>query len=205
MTLYTLYTKPLTNPDIFERRIKELPPARAEKARSYRLAKDKALSLGAGLLLNQALRQHGIDPMSAVLHAADGKKPQLTEHPDFHFNLSHSQDFAVLGVGEKPIGVDIEEIRPITLDIAEHYFFKGEYTYLKALPKADHALGFYRLWTLKESFMKAVGLGFQLPLDAFEIILKNPIHINQRVNTHHYAFTEYHSLPGYCISICEQL
>lgn len=205
MKLYTLYAKPLTNPEVFEARIKELPKARAQKARSYRLLKDQALSLGAGLLLNQAFRERGIDPMAAVLNDTKGKKPELTGLFDFHFNLSHSEDFTILGVGDKPIGVDIEKISPITLDIAKQYFFKGEYAYLNALPKDERTLGFFRLWTLKESFMKAVGLGFKLPLNAFEICLSEPIQVNQTVDAHHYVFTEYHSLPGYCISICEQL
>ena len=64
MKLYTINTEPLRNLDIFETRIKELPESRAKKAQSYRLVKDRALSLGAGLLLNQALRESGINPVT---------------------------------------------------------------------------------------------------------------------------------------------
>ena len=53
--------------------------------------------------------------------------------------------------------------------------------------------------------MKAVGLGFQLPLNQFEIIMTAPIQVKQQVNRHDYAFTEYQTLPDYCISGCEQL
>lgn len=205
MKLYTINTEPLRILDIFETRIKELPEVRATKARGYRLAKDRALSLGAGLLLNQAFRESGIDPVTAEFDTTEGKKPRLTKHPDFHFSISHSEAFAILGVGDAPVGVDIEKISPVPLDIARQYFFKGEYTYLMALPEAQRTLGFYRLWTLKESFMKAVGLGFQLPLNQFEIIMTAPIQVKQQVNRHDYAFTEYQTLPDYCISSCEQL
>ena len=205
MKLYTINTEPLRDLDIFETRIKELPESRAKKARSYRLAKDRALSLGAGLLLNQALRESGINPVTVEFDTSECKKPRLIEHPDFHFNIAHSEAFAILGVGDTPLGVDIEKISPVPLDIARQYFFKSEYAYLMALPEAQRTLGFYRLWTLKESFMKAVGLGFQLPLNHFEITLTVPIQIKQQVDRHDYTFTEYQALPDYCISSCDQL
>ena len=110
MKLYTINTEPLRDLDIFETRIKELPESRAKKARSYRLAKDRALSLGAGLLLNQALRESGINPVTVEFDTSECKKPRLIEHPDFHFNIAHSEAFAILGVGDTPLGVDIEKI-----------------------------------------------------------------------------------------------
>lgn len=144
MKLYTINTEPLRDLDIFETRIKELPESRAKKARSYRLAKDRALSLGAGLLLNQALRESGINPVTVEFDTSECKKPRLIEHPDFHFNIAHSEAFAILGVGDTPLGVDIEKISPVTLSIARQYFFKSEYAYLMALPEAQRTLGFYR-------------------------------------------------------------
>ncbi|MEG2418094.1 MAG: 4'-phosphopantetheinyl transferase superfamily protein [Eubacterium sp.] len=202
MKLYTMYTPALQSAAVFNGRLTEVPVSRQQKAKSYRFARDRALSLGAGLLLNQALEEAGIDPRDVAFQASDGQKPVLKGHPDFHFNLSHSGDYAILGVADTPIGVDIEKMTDIPRALARHYFHKGEIAFLNGLSEEAFIPNFYRLWTLKESFMKATGLGFSLALDAFEIQMGSAIGVHQRVNEKSYGFTEVDDLGGYAISIC---
>lgn len=100
-------------------------------------------------------------------------KPALnqTSHPlPFFFNLSHSQGRLVVAVARKDgIGVDIEfcsRTRRFTR-IANRYFASEEVRGLLAVADHQKQERFYRLWTLKEAYIKARGLGLAIPLQKF--------------------------------------
>lgn len=98
-------------------------------------------------------------------------KPSLTSHPDLPFNVSHSGDWvAVISGGHAPLGVDVEKISPIDMTIAERFFSPLESRNLAAEPAEEQLETFYRLWTLKESYIKAIGMGLSMPLDSFSML-----------------------------------
>jgi 4'-phosphopantetheinyl transferase len=78
-----------------------------------------------------------------------------------HFNIAHTRGLVVMAVGRQPdIGVDVECITDrVPLEVAQRYFSTAEIAALDALPEADKPRRFQRLWTLKESYLKAVGTG----------------------------------------------
>jgi 4'-phosphopantetheinyl transferase len=99
-------------------------------------------------------------------------KPRLDRvRTDIRFNLSHSGERALLALAlAQEVGVDLEQHRPIALvDLARRFFGAGEVAALEALPEADREPAFFRCWTRKEAFIKAVGDGFSFPLDGFEV------------------------------------
>ena len=109
-------------------------------------------------------------------YGAQGK-PCLAAPADasgLHFNLSHSADRALLAVSRgRQVGVDIEAVRP-NVDcevLAQTYFSPAEREALFGLPQAERAAAFFRLWTRKESYLKALGGGLMLPLDSFDVSL----------------------------------
>ena len=67
------------------------------------------------------------------------------------FNCSHSGGFVVCAVGEREVGVDLEQIRPVHPRL-ERALTAAERQWLTSLPQAERDEGFFRLWTLKESF-----------------------------------------------------
>ena len=86
------------------------------------------------------------------------------------FNLSHSHGRAVLAVGRTPeLGVDIEftGMKRRVAQIAHRYFAEEEIRALLALPHSDQPSRFYELWSLKEAYIKARGLGLAIPLRSF--------------------------------------
>lgn len=98
-------------------------------------------------------------------------KPCLTQYPERQFNVSHSGDWvALISDGTEEVGVDVEKIAPIDLQIAERFFSSQENMYLAAQPAENQLDTFYRLWTLKESYIKAIGMGLSMPLNAFAIL-----------------------------------
>ena len=101
-------------------------------------------------------------------------KPRLSgpRGERFFFNLGHSGEWALLAwtrAGE--IGADIEKMRPVTEGLAERYFAPEEAAALRALPAGEQEAGFFRCWTRKEAYLKALGSGLALPLDSFVVSL----------------------------------
>jgi 4'-phosphopantetheinyl transferase len=103
-------------------------------------------------------------------------KPQLTVSPGppaaIRFNLSHSNDLAVVAVAaDRDIGVDIEALRPVPEmeEIARRYFSEQEAIDLMRSGGDAREQNFFRIWTRKEAFIKAIGEGLSCPLDSFAV------------------------------------
>jgi 4'-phosphopantetheinyl transferase len=94
-------------------------------------------------------------------------KPLLDYPPNCSFNISHSGEWVVCAASDTPVGIDVERIKPIDISIAERFFAPEEYDELMKLSGSRQLSRFYRLWTLKESYIKAVGKGMSIPLDSF--------------------------------------
>jgi 4'-phosphopantetheinyl transferase len=87
-------------------------------------------------------------------------KPSLAKIDcPFFFNLSHSEDLAVLAISEATLGVDIERIGGLHEGVAEAFFSADENRALAAMPSEDRVRAFYRCWTAKEAVLKALGTG----------------------------------------------
>jgi 4'-phosphopantetheinyl transferase len=108
--------------------------------------------------------------------AKDGK-PELMDisgKESVHFSLSHSEGAALFGFArDREIGVDIEYMRDISeMDqIAEQFFSIKENEVFRSLPKSQKREAFFRGWTCKEAFIKALGEGLSRPLDGFDVSL----------------------------------
>lgn len=102
-------------------------------------------------------------------------KPELTDEDrpwPLHFSLSHSQSIAVLAVAsEHPVGVDVEDVRPIEAEVAVAHFSDRELSDLGRLHGDAWISGFYHCWTRKEAILKAEGVGLNLALDGFDVSL----------------------------------
>ncbi|MET3183249.1 UNVERIFIED_ORG: 4'-phosphopantetheinyl transferase [Variovorax guangxiensis] len=85
------------------------------------------------------------------------------------FNISHSASLVVAALTvEREVGVDVEHTgRNAPLEIAEHFFSAKEAGALRQLPAGLQPARFWDLWTLKESYIKARGMGLSIPLDRF--------------------------------------
>lgn len=98
-------------------------------------------------------------------------KPELAGD-DFHFSLSHTRSIALLGVARSlPLGVDVEDIKPIEREVAAAHFSARELSALAPLQGDAWLRGFYRCWTRKEAVLKAEGVGLHRALDSFDVSL----------------------------------
>ena len=147
---------------------------RQEKIDFYRFDKDKKLSCGAYLLLKKLLAEKNItDP---IFKTEKYGKAYISNHENIHFNLSHSGKIVLCEISDMEVGADVEYIdREIDLNIAKHYFYNREYESI--MNAENRPEEFFKYWVLKESYMKYTGLGMNLNLDSFEIIIKDKIRL----------------------------
>jgi 4'-phosphopantetheinyl transferase len=116
-----------------------------------------------------------LPPRAVVFEFATWGKPQLAERQNpagLAFNVSHSGDWGVIALGwRRTLGVDLETADP-GLDhtgLARRFFSDDEQRQLAALPAELRTAGFYRVWTGKEAYLKATGLGMSFPLGSFAV------------------------------------
>lgn len=99
------------------------------------------------------------------------------------FNLSHSGAFALYAFARCDVGIDVEEIRPFAdfLDIARRFFCPEETADITSLPHDQQESAFFRCWTRKEAYIKAIGDGLSMPLDSFRVSVApdEPAHVIQ--------------------------
>ena len=133
----------------------------------FRMEKDRKRCLCAGLALLDALEDRGIRP-SAVLKTRDGK-PYLEKDPEFHFNLSHSGDYAVCAVWEREVGIDIQEIRDPEPSLLRYCCTEQEQERIRK--SVFPASAFTATWSWKEAFMKMTGRGLRIRPEEIEVLL----------------------------------
>ncbi|MEE1155169.1 MAG: 4'-phosphopantetheinyl transferase superfamily protein [Acutalibacteraceae bacterium] len=175
--------------------------------------KSKNLSLGAGILLDYYLRQHKLQEKEMVYSFNQSEKPYFSNYPNLHFNLSHSGNIAICVFSDKEVGCDIEQIDKPLEDVAKRFFTENEYRYIfKNTLDSEKAERFYRIWTLKESYLKLTGKGLSGGLDSFSIKINNENNVlveknsNQNickdnVSTDTVFFKEY-DFKNYKIAVC---
>lgn len=141
-----------------------------ERAARFRFEKDARRYQVSHAALRQLLGQHlGIPPAQVPLQTTPLGKPYIQGHP-VHFNLSHSEDWALIGLhAQKIIGVDIELHHTIQeLDaLARQNYTSAEWVALQA--SVDPLDAFLTCWTRKEACLKALGSGFSIEPGRFEV------------------------------------
>ncbi len=103
-------------------------------------------------------------------------KPAVANTSHLHFNMSHCEGLVACAVSLRtPVGIDVEQRgRAVPWDVAASHFTAAEHAWLEGLPERARQDGFLRIWTLKEAFIKATGLGLAQKLDEFAILFDPP-------------------------------
>lgn len=159
LQLYLTDIRPLAA--TFDQGFALLPPARQARIRRCRRETVRLQSLAAGLLLRRILSI----TTDCQLHYTLYGKPYLPE--GLHFNLSHSGNLAALAVYDAPVGIDLQELSDtVPHGVAARYFTEAETAWIAQCPER-----FYRVWTRKESVVKALGLGLlSCPIASFSVL-----------------------------------
>lgn len=190
--LYILNTDIFSDDELKRRVYEESSNHRKEKTDRLRNEKDKLLSLGASLLLSYASMVHGEDFRHYSVN--ENGKPYICDSR-FQFSISHSGNAVILAVAGYDVGCDVELIEKADIKVAKRFFTKNEYYDIISSDNPDEM--FYRIWTLKESYVKATGEGMKTPFNSFYIDFNR-----EHPSLGPYSFAESRILPEYFISVC---
>lgn len=202
--VYAACVTELKNEAIYKKAYKNVSMERQKKADSFRFQKDKILSIGSELLLKQGLSDLGINIKDISYRYGENGKPYLHDMENVHFNISHSEDVVICAISPEKTGCDIEKTGKYSLETAERFFHNSEYELI--LSQGDDRLKqemFFRLWTLKESYIKMTGSGLRIPLNSFYVSFKdNKVILEQNLPYGKCYFQEMDLFDGYKSSLC---
>jgi 4'-phosphopantetheinyl transferase len=153
-----------------------------ERVRHQRLRfeRDKRQFLATRALVRTVLScyEPTVSPLEWRFAIGERGKPSISEPASasgWHFNLSNTRGLVVCAVSgvHSRLGVDVERLDRSNdlLALADRYFSPMEVSELRALPSSEQPSRFFDYWTLKESYIKAHGLGLAIPLDSFSFLL----------------------------------
>jgi 4'-phosphopantetheinyl transferase len=133
------------------------------RAVRFRFPEDRARFLLGRALLARSLREFaGVSTAPLKLRLTEQGRPVLVDRPELQFSISHSGGFVAQALSLKSsVGVDLEAVsRLVDQDaIAERILSPGEYAEFQKLPESKRPAAFFRVWTAKEAYLKAMGLG----------------------------------------------
>ncbi len=146
-------------------------PERKDRAAKYFRPVDAARCLLAGWLLEKELASlTGRESKEWEFTLSPHGKPVLAGvPPDIHFNLSHSGEWVLCATHDVPVGVDIERVGLAGHDTATAFMSPGELEAFERAGPSGRQDFFYRTWTLKESLLKATGLGLMTGLKRVDL------------------------------------
>lgn len=138
--------------------------------------KEKAGHKAGYALLSYALeKEYKIYKLPKIEKGRYGK-PFFPDYPQIQFNISHCDSMAVCVLARQEVGIDVEEKRKVSQALVKKALTEQERDTLQQKPVEYFEMGFLQYWTLKESFIKAIGRGLSFPLKDVEFYF----HPNQR-------------------------
>jgi 4'-phosphopantetheinyl transferase len=154
-----------------------------ERASRLWLDFDRREFVAAHALLRSMLTYYSDQPATAWRFVTDEYgKPKVVAgagHPELQFNLAHTRGLVAAAVtAHDRVGIDVEKIDEAKSDsaVARAFFAPAELELLRRVPEAEWPVWFFRVWTLKEAYIKAIGTGLNTPLQSFSFTF-DPIRI----------------------------
>lgn len=194
--VYALNIEDMPDPKENMEILEQLSEHRKEQVIRCSQLKGRRETAGAGLLLKKVFELYGVSEED-ITYGWNGKP----EVEGFYFNLSHSEDMVICAVSEKEVGCDIEKITKWNEKIAKRFFTEKENEHLERCSVQEIDREFFRIWTMKESYIKMTGEGMKVPFRSLEVSLEDEIKITRNKELQECFFKEY-SVPGYCITVC---
>ncbi len=166
---------------VLDRCVPWLDDVETQRWKRFRFERDRHLFLVAHALVRHSLSRYANVPPGAWRFAV-GKygRPEISgaDAKGLRFNLSHARGLAAVLINRGiDCGIDVEpRHRDVdTLAVSKRVFADAERADMLTLPTSEQRARFFEYWTLKESYIKARGMGLALPLAHFAFTIGNPI------------------------------
>lgn len=204
MFLYNIFYYDINkmSDEIYSEELNSLDYSRKKEILKKADIKDRKRSLAGDLLTKKYLSKlYGIPKEKIEIKKGEHGKPYALNLPA-HFNISHSGNYTVLAISDRPIGIDFEIIEDFSAILAKKLFNDDELKYISEVgsmkKKALMQQCFYEIWTAKEAYLKYLGCGISGGVNTLSFTLcdsklthnKNDIELNYD-----------YSIPGAIVAI----
>jgi 4'-phosphopantetheinyl transferase len=187
-----------------------------EKRARFHFESDRHRYLITRILVRTVLSRYAVvEPRDWIFATNDFGRPYIANlpraRPGLSFNISHTKDLILMAVTDgAAIGVDVENFgsRDLPVGIADRHFAPDEVAALHSLPTAEQKRRFFDLWTLKESYIKARGMGVSISLDGFSFCFQaeRTIAFSTRAilndNSARWKFWQFEPALGFSAAVC---
>ena len=199
-----IYFSNINNPKLNEIHLENRIPFNfLKEARKYKKSLDYRRSLVAYYLLYEYLlfnkKIYEFTPVK-ILKNNHGK-PYLKGIDNCYFNITHSGDWVAVAISNTEVGIDLEYNESFDFDeVIDYVLSDREKIFFLQLPDVLKCKTFYRFWTLKESFVKAMGIGLAKYMNSFttELWSKNICVTGEK----NFKFYELPFYEKYSLSVC---
>lgn len=168
-----LWLDRMDTPRDIETLAEQLDSAEVARAERFRFGRDRIRFVARRAFLRRVLAGYtGIAPARVRYRVSPRGWPELESPCGITFSASHSDGLAGVAVArDRLVGLDLERIRPVPdlLDLANGVCSPAEYAGLQSVAEPDRGETFLRLWTRKESYVKAIGAGLSMPLTDLDV------------------------------------
>ncbi len=188
-----------------------LSPDERERAARFRVGRPRRnFILTRGTLRCLAATYVRVEPQQLSFRYSEHGKPTLDGPSEIRFNVSHTDGLALLAfVRARDIGVDVEKIEAArdAKKLAERFFSLRERSLLENLSGEELHAAFFRCWTRKEAYVKALGEGLSLPLDQFDVsVAPDELHAllatrPDSVEASRWRLRDLRTIPGYAAAL----
>ena len=170
--IWLVFIEQVTSKSLLEKYTSLLVDEERTQYKAFKKPEDRLNYLISRAVIKTTLSSYlGILPLEVIIYRDSNGKPQIQskgpQEINLSFNLTHTEGLIALAVSKsRHVGIDAECVtRSIEfMDIAKDNFSQNEYRSLELLPVQNQQYRFYKLWTLKESYLKARGEGLSIPL-----------------------------------------
>ncbi|NLO47455.1 MAG: 4'-phosphopantetheinyl transferase superfamily protein [Clostridiales bacterium] len=184
-------------PRLYERAYAMMDSIKRDRVDRMRFEEDKKRSVAGDYLARCLIsRRFSVVPESVALTSSASGKPVVLG-PKTFISISHSGDYALCALSEKPVGADIEKLKKSDERVIRRVCSDAEIRYIT---EKNTDFRFFQLWTLKEAYAKARGTGVFTKEIKTDFVLTDNI---RTFKTQQGVFHISYLIPGYIISICE--
>ncbi len=152
----------------YEPLLRQISPERRERIARMKFPRKKTISLVTELLIRSEISKALGMPRSSIEFEYNEYGKPLLKGGGYFFSVSHSGDFVAFAGADSPVGVDIQTVGRADHRVAERFFTSEEYAAICAAPSPERE--FFRIWTLKEAYVKMLGVGMAAPFNSFCVL-----------------------------------
>ena len=206
MELYGVNTKCSISEETVHRALSLLGVDQQQRIYRFRRWSDRLNALTGQMLAVGHVSNHlGLPARSVQLSTNGHGKPLVKHAMELDFNVSHSGHWVLFASDRQDIGIDVEWVRPVDVcHIGPRILSRREWNALYRCEPSNRISLFYEIWTLKESYVKAKGVGLSMQFNGFDVCEDGGTlrDIIEDTNGQIYTFGRYEIDDGYRAAVC---